>query len=338
LNLNFLDYAGEIRETVVQSLEKYRESVKPVSEKALGHLKEFAIRGKMMRGCLLVHSAAMLGAQELRSTFRAAAAIELLHSGILIIDDIIDRDEKRRGLPSMHVLLKKEFLKKSLSTNVTGEDLAMAVGLTATYIGFSLLEDLGGNVLRLVADAFALTGLAELKELHLSLSDEFNEEDVLEVYRLKTGKYSIAAPISIGAMIAEKQDLLPLIEIAGNHAGVAFQIKDDLIELEYGEEQTGKPAFSDLKAGRKNLAIVLTYQKASTEEKHMLAAIFHGGGVRNPSELKFILDLFKKYSIQKELNLRIEKASMNALNAVAGVKELEKIFSELIEFNLQRRV
>lgn len=335
--LNFLAYSGDIAQIAVDALERYRNAVSPVSQKIINHLKEFSIRGKMMRGCLVVHSASKFGVTDRSLALKAAAAVELLHSGILIIDDIIDRDEKRRGLPAMHLLLRNEFLEGAYHGSVTGEDFAMAAGLTASYIGFYLLNELPGKVLELVANSFALTGLAEIKELYVSVGSDFSEDAVLDIYKLKTGKYSISAPISAGAVLAGKNDLLPLIEKAGDYAGIAFQIKDDIIELNYGEEVTGKPVFSDLMAGRKNLAVVLAYRTASAEEKKRLAAIFEKGGAKESTDLEFILELFRKYEIQKELEQKLEEAGKRALAAAAKSPVLKGIFEELLEFNRARQ-
>jgi len=337
LSFSFLAYSNYIANAVVDALERYKDAVSPVSKRVIGHLKEFCIRGKMMRGCLVVHSATKFGVPDRNLAFKAAAAVELLHSGILIIDDIIDRDEKRRGLPAMHLLLKKEFLSGVCHGSVTGEDLAMATGLTASYIGFYILGEFQGKILELVADSFALTGLAEIKELYLSTSSDFNEDDVLDVYRLKTGKYSISAPLSVGAVLAGRDDLLPLIEKAGDYAGIAFQIKDDLIELEYGEEVTGKPVFSDLMVGRKNLAIVLAYKAASPEERKKLAEIFIKGGAKEDTDLEFLLGLLRKYEIAKDLKKKLEEAGRSAINATWENAEIREIFEELLEFNRTRQ-
>lgn len=336
VELSFLKYTDEIKETIRAALGEYEHSLPPSSKKLVPVLIEFTLRGKLMRGSLLAHAARKLGSRDFPQVLKAAASIELLHSGILIIDDIIDRDEKRRGLPSMHILLKGEFLNKR-NLEITGEDFAMAAGLTITYIGFSLLDSLPQKILHTLAHAFALTGFAEVEELRISAENEFSKEEVLQIYKLKTGFYSFCAPLKAGAILAERHDLLDLIEETGLLIGIAFQIKDDLIELQYGEEVTGKPTFSDLRAGRKNFPVVALFEMASEEEKEKIKKIFSSGGVKERQDLDFLLELFNKYRIVDFLEKEIKDLSKKALEKAEVDPDFYEVVKEIVDFNLQRK-
>lgn len=332
----FLRHSNSIR-TEIERLIKNAPAVHFEGfDTLVSSLIEYSTRGKMVRGCLTVETSESFGAKNLGDALRAAASIEILHSGILIIDDIIDRDEKRRGLPSMHVLMRKEFLKKAEKSNVTGEDIAMAVGLTATYIGFSFLDGIALGLTEMVGGAFALTGLAEVQELLVSVRKGFESEQILKVYELKTGIYSICLPVKVGLFLGNRKDLFEVAEKAGAYAGIAFQIKDDLIEIESGEEVTGKPVFSDFKSGRKNYPLSLAYELAGADERERIEAIFESGGVKSAEEIDFILSLFKKYRIVSMLKEKIKEMSRLSLEAASCEPKLERIFRELIEFNLKR--
>lgn len=332
----FLKHSDRIR----SEIEKIIISAPALHFEGFDRLKssliEYATRGKMVRGSLAVETSQTFGSNNPEGAYRAAASIELLHSGILIIDDIIDRDEKRRGLPSMHVLMQQEFLSNSEQPNVTGEDIAMAVGLTATYIGFSVLDGIASGLTEMVARAFALTGLAEVQELLISVRTGFEKEQILKVYELKTGIYSICMPVKVGLFLANRKDLFDVAEKGGIYAGIAFQIKDDLIEIESSEEVTGKPIFSDFRAGRKNYPLSLAYDLATETEKKRIEAIFRRGGVKNSKEIDFLLGLFEKYGIVSRLEDKIKELSDLALRAVSSEPGLERIFKELIDFNLYR--
>ncbi|MCX7832034.1 MAG: polyprenyl synthetase family protein [Actinobacteria bacterium] len=336
-NLSFLKYAEKIRDLIETYLQSYSTLVDPVSVLIIKRLTEFTLRGKMMRGCLLVHSAEKFGATSLNDAFQAAAAVELLHSGILITDDIIDRDEMRRGLPSMHSLMKNDFLSGAALKDVKGEDFAMAVALVASYIGFSMLDGIKKGVLKIIADAFAITGLAEIKELLISVENDFRAEEVEDVYKLKTGIYSICIPLEAGALLAGRQELIPKIKKSGTLAGIAFQIKDDLIELKFGEEITGKPVFSDLRVGRKSYPVVMLYKLVNEGERSNIERMFQQGGVKKEEDISYLMSLFEKYRVQELMEEKMKEFSYKAIENAEEDIALKEIISEIVEFNLQRK-
>lgn len=334
---SFFKHSTHIKSEIKQALNKFKNIGFSESGILIDALTEYCLRGKMMRGCLTVETARRFGAENLEKAYKVAASIELLHSGILMADDIIDRDEKRRGLPSMHIMMESIFLKEGKKNrNVTGEDLAMAVSLTTTYIGFHVLSETSNELLNIVADAFSKTGFAELKELLVSVGDDFKEEDVLKVYELKTGIYSICLPIKAGLSLALRKDLFETAEKAGIYAGLAFQIKDDLLELESPEEIAGKPQFSDFRVGRKNYPLTLLYTIAETDEKQQIEKIFFSGGAKSTEQINYILYLMKKHRLKDLLYEKIEDYGRLAISHASQDRTLAGIIQELIEFNRSR--
>jgi geranylgeranyl diphosphate synthase type I len=264
------------------------------------------------------------------------AALELLHSGILIADDIIDRDSFRRGLPTMHKYYEAKFGLGDGGFSVSGEDFAISISLFATYTGFKLLSSAPERVTRGVAETFSVTSLAEVFELELTLSQRFSLDDIIKLYELKTGHYSISLPVSCGALLAEREELLELIKKAGIYAGIAFQIKDDLIEIAHTQEETGKDQFSDFRAGRKTLAAALLIENADEKDAQRLESIYRSGGAKTDEDLEFIKELTFKYRIAEKLNSKVGEYSELALKAASSSSELKKIIGEIVEFNLRR--
>lgn len=336
--VEFIKYSETIKNKVLDFLEKQKDELDFSIDEVIDVLKKYSISGKAIRGSLVVYSHEIFGGKRIQDAISTGAALELLHSGILIADDIIDRDSLRRGLPTMHKYYEAKFGLKKNGSSVSGEDFAISVSLFATYIGFKLLSSTLEKISKLVAETFSITSLAEIFELELTLSEKFSVEEVIKLYELKTGYYSISLPISCGALLSERDDLIDAIKEAGVYAGIAFQIKDDLIEITHTNDEIGKDQLSDFKAGRKTLALALLMQNADERDIEKLESIYKSGGAKTEENLNFIKEIISKYAITEELNRRVEEYSELALKAASSSAELKKIIGEIVDFNLKRKL
>lgn len=213
------------------------------------------------------------------------AAIELLQSYLLIHDDIMDRDELRRGGPTTHVMFTKLCLENNwsdcehygISQGIVAGDLleASAVGLLAhRSLSTTILRDLihmYSRGLRLVAYGQYLDVM--FSKVPLS---EVREEDVRLVYELKTSSYTVELPLVLGAIASGKynEKLIRELSTYAYPAGIAFQIRDDIIGL-YGDPSvTGKPAGSDVKSKKKTILVVKAHELASDEDRRFLEKVY----------------------------------------------------------------
>lgn len=213
-----------------------------------------------------------------------AAAIELLQSYLLIHDDIMDRDELRRGGPTAHVAFAKKCLERNwrdcthygISQAITLGDLleAFAVGLMAKsplppHIVKALLQTYSSGLRKVAYGQFLDVMLSQL-----SLA-EISEEEVLLVYRLKTSSYTVELPLHLGAIACGGETrLLSDLSQYAIPAGIAFQVRDDIIGLYGSPEITGKPAGSDVKGKKKTLLVVKAYALAGEEERRFLEEVY----------------------------------------------------------------
>lgn len=332
----FLSYADTVKGEIRSFLEKSKHDLKFAIPEVVDLLSDYASSGKAIRGSLVLYSHSIFGGSRFDEALKAAVSIELLHSGILIADDVIDRDTIRRGLPTLHISLANRYLRSESKADVKGEDLAICVSLFATYLGGSLLSDISPSCAKLIMENFAVTSLAEIAELELTIKETFSLDEVLKVYGLKTGHYSISLPLLAGALLAGKDELVEVIDEAGIKAGIAFQIKDDLIEITFTEKETGKDRFSDFRAGRKTAAAALLFESADKEEYRKLKNIFLQGGAKTESEIQLIEGLIKKYGIEEKLEELINIYSNEAIVFASRDNTLEKIIIEIVEFNRAR--
>ncbi len=202
--------------------------------------------GKRLRG-VLVLEAGKLGECEQKVLEALAAAVEMIHAYSLVHDDLpaMDNDDFRRGKPSNH----RKF----------GEDMAILAGdalLTRAFYVFSHLpESFSANktteILRTVTESIGGKGLIGGQVLDLKAEDEKGElEELNAIHRWKTGAL-INTSIKIGALAADVTSSLlgELVEF-GKKIGLAFQIKDDLLDVTTDFETTGKLPGADQKNGK----------------------------------------------------------------------------------------
>ena len=204
--------------------------------------------GKMLRPALtLITAEAVGGARE--SSLNAAAAIELIHTFSLIHDDIMDQDDTRRGMPSVH--------------KVWGDDVAILAGDTLFSKAFELIigskgtsSDQNNKALATVADAWVK--ICEGQALDMSFEERFDvkQDEYMEMIFKKTGAL-IAAATKAGAIMGGASDeVIDAMYEYGRLIGLAFQIQDDYLDLVADEETLGKPIGSDIGKGKMTIIAI----------------------------------------------------------------------------------
>lgn len=204
--------------------------------------------GKMLRPALtLITAEAVGGARE--SSLNAAAAIELIHTFSLIHDDIMDQDDTRRGMPSVH--------------KVWGDDVAILAGDTLFSKAFELIigskgtsSDQNNKALATVADA--CVKICEGQALDMSFEERFDvkQDEYMEMIFKKTGAL-IAAATKAGAIMGGASDeVIDVMYEYGRLIGLAFQIQDDYLDLVADEETLGKPIGSDIGKGKMTIIAI----------------------------------------------------------------------------------
>jgi len=220
--------------------------------------------GKRLRAMLTYQTGKLLGA-DLNALDRAAAAIELIHAFTLIHDDLpaLDNDDLRRGVPSCH----KAF----------NEYTAILAGDALQSMAFEMLTKLRKNksiepssclhMIETLSHAIGPYGLAAGEHMDLSIKDfnhESGEKNLELIYKLKTGKL-IYASVILGVLAANCHDKMILNKLThyAFDIGIAFQIHDDILEIESNEATLGKSTTSDQKNNKPTIIslVDLAYAK-----------------------------------------------------------------------------
>ena len=248
-------YSTEITKTIEDELST-------IAPENLGEASIYLTRagGKMLRpGLTLIVSEAVGGNRE--SALKSGAAIELIHTFSLIHDDIMDDDDMRRGMPSVH--------------KVWGEDVAILAGDTLFSKAFEIIvcskgttSEQNNKSLATVADA--CVKICEGQALDMGFEERFdvNEDEYMEMIFKKTGAL-IAAATKAGAIMGGANDeVIDAMYEYGRLIGLAFQIQDDYLDLASDEETLGKPIGSDI--GKGKMTIIAIKGLASDDSGRLL--------------------------------------------------------------------
>lgn len=268
-------------------------------------------KGKRIRPLLLMACYKAFGGQKPladSSVLTAAMSVELLHSFILMHDDIIDRSEIRRGLPTFHKLAQRRMEPLESSAR-QGESLSIVMGDMVFAMSLEALMDTDFDpelkvlsqkkFLRYATD----TGAGEILDILLGTRDisRVSQEEIEEMYYLKTTRYTFEAPCVLGATLAgaSKEQLQALTDFV-RPLGLAFQIGNDLREFRYLDgDLTGLP--TDLLEGKKTLLIHEAYEALSEVDRSFLQMCL-GSERKTESTLIKIHDLVRKSGALDRLN------------------------------------
>lgn len=244
-----VSFQKDLEHTLAELLELPDEQAIDVRwAKALSVLRGYALRpAKRVRPTLLVTGWVMASGAPLESVpehVRSfAAALELLHTFMLIHDDVADRALTRRGEPALQHLLEG---------GKHGDDLAVVLGdhLYSRAIEVMLT---GGNRRSSEATRYMMaicrhTAAGQYLDLDVGRMPlrEVTLFQTLKVAQLKTAKYGFVAPLVAGAMLGGGSDeLLGQLERVGRLAGMAYQLRDDLLGLFGDDVIAGKDGGGD---------------------------------------------------------------------------------------------
>ncbi|KQY24023.1 hypothetical protein ASD16_00110 [Cellulomonas sp. Root485] len=229
------------------------------------------VGGKLMRPRLAVAAYLGLGSDDAAAIAPVAAAIEVLHTAMLVHDDLLDHDEVRRGRPNVAGATRARLVGRGLKER-TLTDQVLAAGLLAGDLAiasaFALVASAPADrtalvrVVGLLAEGIETTVVGELLDVTASLSSP-RDVDALAVAELKTAAYSGSLPLVVGAVLAGADDAqVARLGAVGSALGVAFQLADDDLGVFGDPAVTGKSVLSDLREGKRTELLRRAYAMA----------------------------------------------------------------------------
>lgn len=227
------------------------------NNKLLDKISHYIIRrkGKQMRPMFVMLAAKTTGTIS-ESTYVAASLIELLHTATLVHDDVVDDAQTRRGFLSINALWKNKIA-------VLVGDFLLSRGLLIS------VEKKEFNLLHIVSTAVREMSEGELLQQEKARLLNITEEEYFTIIRQKTASL-IAACCKSGAASsgASEADCMSMYEF-GIRTGIAFQIKDDLLDYGLGKD-TGKPTGIDIQERKLTLPLIFALSKCSRKQRSFL--------------------------------------------------------------------
>lgn len=232
--------------------------------------------GKRLRPALAYFAAQCIDDEDrVPGLLPACCALELLQTYLLIHDDIMDGDDLRRGGEAVHVMLAGGDPERGRMLGILAGDLAATAARWA-------LERAGAPPQRRAAAARELARM-EWDVIHGQYLDYLGSADVAAVHDLKTASYTTRGPVRFGAALAAASAAhFEALEAYATPLGLAFQIRDDLLDITGDPSKTGKPVGTDLKEGRLSAVLDEARNRASASDR---ALIDEAWGARDPSDM-----------------------------------------------------
>jgi octaprenyl-diphosphate synthase len=213
-------------------------------------------KGKQMRP-LLVFLTARLNGEIVESTYIAATCIELLHTASLVHDDVVDDAHERRGALSINALWNSKIA-------VLLGDYLLSTGMNIC------IEKSRYDMLEIISEAVKSMAEGELLQLQKARKLNIKEEDYYKIIISKTAALLSACTACGARSVSEDTETIQLMKDFGENIGIAFQIRDDILDYE-GTGLTGKTVGNDIKEKKITLPLIHALeQSANSKKRHII--------------------------------------------------------------------
>jgi geranylgeranyl diphosphate synthase type I len=295
---------------------------------AAGHL--IIHGGKRLRPYMVIRSCQILGGK-ISNAMLAASAVEMVHNFTLVHDDIMDNDEMRHGVPTVH----KKF----------GMSVAILAGDVLFSKAFQIITEskLSANATTKLVSRLskACVDVCEGQLLDVKMAEEEKIPTQAE-YITMIGKKTATlfdVSCSMGAICAtNKAKDISNLSVFGRNLGIAFQITDDLIGVMGDPKVTKKPVGNDLREGKKSLPILMAIKSAKGNDKKIILKAF-GNSKATRNDLNKAVNVIRTLGIEENVRKQALKYAQKAEKSLAKYSGSAKIeLIALLGFVVKRSV
>lgn len=243
--------------------------------------------GKRLRPALVLMSCNLF-AENPDEAIPTAMGIEVFHNFTLLHDDIMDKADMRRGNPTVH----KKW----------NENIAILSGDAMLIIAYKLLSDLSILHLPAIMKLFNNTALhvceGQQLDMNFETAENISVNDYLEMIRLKTSVL-LAASCKAGAIIgnATEEDA-KLLYGFGQNIGLAFQIKDDMLDAFGDPKVFGKKIGGDILADKKTFLLLKARELADHKQSNQLKSLIGNTKIDKNEKIERMLNLYESLDVQ----------------------------------------
>ena len=243
----------------IQSFEKYMLShIESVSGTELEESMNYSLSagGKRLRPLLLLAVLESFGA-DVELGFPAAAALEMIHTYSLVHDDLpaMDNDELRRGNPTNHIQFNE-------ATAILAGDALLTLAFEVITLG-NLPAEIKIQLSRILAQTSGYTGMVGGQQADIDGEDsDLSLEEIEQIHLRKTGALIKMAMLSGGIIVQKSDEILDKLASYADEVGIAYQIRDDILDVVGTEEELGKGVATDAALGKSTYPSLLGLEGA----------------------------------------------------------------------------
>jgi len=265
--------------------------------------------GKRLRPILCLASCELFGGT-LSDALNAAIGIELFHNFTLLHDDIMDEAPIRRGQPSVY---------KKWNSNV-----AILSGDTMFAKAYEYIGKVDQSKLPEVHRVFTQTAIdvceGQQYDMNFEEKTHVTEAEYINMIRLKTAVL-LGGSLKIGGIIggASKEDLEYIYQF-GEKLGIAFQLKDDLLDAYADQEKFGKQTGNDIVTNKKTYLLIRAFDQADERQRERLNYYFDNSKKFEDGEkIRTVMEIFDQLGIKEETQNTIKEYQQKAIQALDAI-------------------
>jgi octaprenyl-diphosphate synthase len=280
-------------------------------------------KGKKIRPVLVLLSSSLAGGINERS-YRGAILVELLHTATLVHDDVVDNSETRRGFPSINAVWKNKVA-------VLMGDYLLARGLMLAVDGNDF------DFLRVITNTVKRMSEGELLQISKTRKLDNDEETYFKIISDKTASLlTTCCEIGARASTDDEKKINALISF-GENLGIAFQIRDDILDYVGSSKLFGKPLGGDVKEKKLTLPLIYALKNSPKDiAKDIIRRIKSGG--RN-LKIADIVEFVKKYDGINYSEMIAKEYSQKATNSLKLFDDssIKLAMESLVDFVVERK-
>ncbi len=280
-------------------------------------------KGKQMRP-LLVFLTARLNGEIAESTYIAATCIELLHTASLVHDDVVDDAHERRGSLSINALWNSK--------------IAVLLGDYLLSSGMHIcVEKSRYDMLEIISEAVKSMSEGELLQLQKSRKLNIKEEDYYKIIISKTAALLSACTACGAKSVTEDAETIQLMKDFGENIGIAFQIRDDILDYE-GTGLTGKAVGNDIKEKKITLPLIHALEQSeNSKRKHILNIV--RSKKKSRSEINEVIGFVTDYGGLDYAELKMNQYRDKALAILDSYAEsdVKESLREFVQYTTSRK-
>lgn len=341
----FEPYSKKYFETKINDGSKYS----PLIKKYYQELEDFSEGGKKLRG-FLVFLGYQIGIQgstlstslkgtTLNSVLPICLAQEILHSFLLIHDDIMDKSDTRRGKPSVHKRFEKDVDEHyGVSQAITLGDIACFEAIK--LVNSATLDNASKNrALSILIDVLLETAYGQGMDVQFSQSRPTIAQ-IRKMTELKTAKYSFVGPLLVGSSLGKLSGAQGKAIVSfGMNVGLAFQLQDDILGVFGNEKVLGKSTLSDMREGKNTILIHKTRELADSKQQAVIGKLWgkKNGDIRDLGVMRGIIGACGALEWCRKKNRQLIGQAKSAALEITDEGQLQSIFNQLAEYVVTRQ-